>query len=251
MAETIGDEQSGPDHRLSPDRLETIVTWAAILWVTLVAIVDEFNGGRFGLIGFLAIGPFIAVAFASPRRTALVGLYATILSLVLTTPPRQYDELNHLLRVLTLVASTGVAIWISSLRSQRNQQLSSARTATRNERRRRVAAETAQRMQAMARALTTAADPAQVADAVFAALRDELDVDAAIFATTDERGNLKAHRQFRLRLRATRRRSFGGPRSGWGHRRRDAPAGGAHCRIDLGPGSRLAEHRSVDAGHAL
>ncbi len=37
-------------------------------------------------------------------------------------------------------------------------------------------------MQAMARALTTAADPAQVADAVFAALRDELHVDAATFA---------------------------------------------------------------------
>ncbi len=196
MAQIDGDERSGPERRLSPDRLETLVTWAALLWVTLVAIVDELNGGKFGLIGFLAIGPFIAAAFASPRRTALVGLYATVLSLVLTTPPRQFDQLNHLFRVLTLVASSGVAIWISSLRSERNQQLSSARTATRNERRRRVAAETAQRMQAMARALTTAADPAQVADAVFAALRDELDVDAAIFATIDERGNLKAHRQF-------------------------------------------------------
>ena len=51
-------------------------------------------------------------------------------------------------------------------------------------------------MQAMARALTTAADPAQVADAVFAALRDELHVDAAIFATTNERGALRTHRQF-------------------------------------------------------
>ena len=79
-------------------------------------------------------------------------------------------------------------MWISYLRGQRNVQLWTARSETRNERRRRVAAETAQRMQAMARALTTAADPAQVADAVFAALRDELQVDAATFALLDERG---------------------------------------------------------------
>ena len=176
--------------------METVVTWVAVVWVSGVAIVDEIYGGKFGLIGFLAIGPFIAAAFASPRRTAWVGLYATIFSLVLTTPPRQYGQFNHLLRVLTLVASSGVAIWLSRLRIQRTQQLSSARSETRNERRRRVAAETAQRMQAMARALTTAADPAQVAEAVFAALRDELQVDAAIFATTNQRGALHAHRQF-------------------------------------------------------
>ena len=179
-----------------PDRTEAVVTWVAMVWVSGVAIVDEIYGGKFGLIGFLAIGPFIAAAFASPRRTALVGAYATFFSLVLSTPPRQYGQFNHLLRVLTLVASSGVAIWISDLRTNGNVQLWSARTATRNERRRRVAAETAQRMQAMARALTTAADPAQVADAVFAALRDELHVDAAIFATTNERGVLRAHRQF-------------------------------------------------------
>jgi GAF domain-containing protein len=186
----------GDERRPAPDRMETAVTWVALVWVSAVAIVDEVYGGKFGVIGFLAIGPFIAAAFASPRRTALVGLYATVLSLALSTPPRQYGQFNHLLRVLLLVFSSGVAIWISRLRTERNVQLWSARTATRNERRRRVAAETAQRMQAMARALTTAADPAQVADAVFAALRDELHVDAAIFATSNERGVLRAHRQF-------------------------------------------------------
>ena len=91
--------------------------WVALVWVSGVAIVDEVYGGEFGLIGFLAIGPFIAAAFASPRRTALVGLYATVFSLVLSTPPRQYGQLNHLLRVLMLVASSGVAVWISSLRT--------------------------------------------------------------------------------------------------------------------------------------
>src|ERR1700730_4927698 len=146
--------------------MESVVTWVALVWVSGVAIVDEVYGGAFGLIGFLAIGPFIAASFATPRRTALVGLYATVFSLVLSTPPRQYGQL-----------------W-------------SARRATGPERRRRVAAETAQRMQAMARALTTAADPAQVADAVFAALRDELQVDAATCALLSDSGQLRTLHRF-------------------------------------------------------
>jgi GAF domain-containing protein len=168
----------------------------ALLLVSIVAIIDAIYGGKFGLIGFLAIGPFIAAAFAGPRRTALVGLYATFFAAVLSTPPRQYDQLNHVLRVLFLAASSGIAFWIAYLRVQRNQQLWSARTETRIERRRRVAAETTQSMQALARALTTSADPAQVADAVFGALRDELDVDAAAFTTTNDRGVLCIHRRF-------------------------------------------------------
>jgi GAF domain-containing protein len=196
VAESEGETPLADERHPAQDRMEMVVTWIAVVWVSGVAIVDEVYGGKFGLVGFLAIGPFIAAAFASSRRTALVGIYATFFSLVLSTPPRQYGQFNHLLRVLTLVVSSGVAIWISRLRTERNVQLWSARTATRNERRRRVAAETAQRMQVMARALTTAADPAQVADAVFAALRDELRVDAAIFATTNERGVLRTHRQF-------------------------------------------------------
>ncbi len=178
------------------DRTETIATVAALLLVSAVAIVDEVFAGKFGLLGFLAIGPLLLAAFASPRRTAAVGLLAVFFSLVLTTPPRQYDQLNHVLRVATVVALSSMAVWIAHLRSQRSVQLWNARTETRNERRRRVAAETAQRMQVMARALTTAADPAQVADAVFAALRDELRVDAATFATTTERGVLQAHRRY-------------------------------------------------------
>jgi GAF domain-containing protein/anti-sigma regulatory factor (Ser/Thr protein kinase) len=195
MAEPEGEDPRGP----TPpkwDRTELLSTTVALLWVSIVALVDAVFGGKFGLIGFLAIGPFIAAAFAGVRRTALVGLYATFFSLILSTPPHQYGQFNHLLRVLTLLISSGVAVWIAHLRTQRSQQLRSARTETRNERRRRVAAETAQSMQALARALTTSADPAQVADAVFGALRDELHVDAAIFATTNDRGVLCVHRRF-------------------------------------------------------
>ena len=168
----------------------------ALLWVSTVAIVFAVYGGNVSLVGFLAIAPFIAAAFARPSRVLIVGLLAAFFALVISTPPHSYGELNHTLRVVTQLAATAVAMWISYLRGQRNVQLWTARSETRTERRRRVAAETAQRMQAMARALTTAADPAQVADAVFAALRDELRVDAATFAISAERGRLRTLRRF-------------------------------------------------------
>jgi len=178
------------------DRAEAVATLIALLWVSTAAIVFAIYGGNISLVGFLAIAPFIAAAFARPSRVLIVGLLASFFALVISTPPHSYGGLNHTLRVVSQLAATAVAMWISYLRGQRNVQLWTARSETRNERRRRVAAETAQRMQAMARALTTAADPAQVADAVFAALRDELHVDAATFALIGDRGRLHTLRRF-------------------------------------------------------
>ncbi len=129
-----------------------MATLVALVWASTVAIVFAVYGGNVSLVGLLAISPFIAAAFARPSRVALVGLLATFFALVISTPPRSYGELNHTLRVVTMLAATAVAMWISYLRGQRNVQLWTARSETRNERRRRVAAETAQRMQTMARA---------------------------------------------------------------------------------------------------
>ena len=173
-----------------------MATLVALIWASTAAIVFAVYGGNVSLVGVLAISPFIAAAFARPSRVALVGILTAFFALVISTPPHNYGELNHTLRVVTMLAATAVAMWISYLRGQRNVQLWTARSETRNERRRRVAAETAQRMQTMARALTTAADPAQVADAVFAAMRDELRVDASTFALLDDWGALHTLRRF-------------------------------------------------------
>ena len=195
MAESEEDLLETPSSERA-DRAEAIATLAALVWVGTSAVVLAVYGGNISLIGVLAIGPFIACSFARPLRVALVGGLATFFALVISTPPHSYGTLNHLLRVLTQIAATALAMWISYLRGKRNLQLWTARSETRNERRRRVAAETAQRMQAMARALTTAADPAQVADAVFAALRDELHVGAATFALVGDSGQLRTLRRF-------------------------------------------------------
>ncbi len=192
-----GDEELSATGRTARvDRAEAVATLVALVWASAVAIVFAVYGGNVSLVGLLAISPFFAAAFARPSRVALVGLLSAFFALVISTPPHSYGELNHTLRVVTMLAATAVAMWISYLRGQRNVQLWTARSETKNERRRRVAAETAQRMQTMARALTTAADPAQVADAVFAAMRDELGVDASTFALLDERGSLHTLRRF-------------------------------------------------------
>ena len=44
-------------------------------------------GGNISLVGFLAIAPFIAAAFARPSRVALVGILATFFALIISTPP--------------------------------------------------------------------------------------------------------------------------------------------------------------------
>ena len=196
MPETGEDDLQATPRSHRADRAEAVATLVALLWVSAVAIAFAIYGGNISLVGFLAIGPFIAAAFARPSRVLIVGLLAAFFALVISTPPHSYGELNHTLRVVTQLAATALAMWISYLRGQRNVQLWTARSETRYERRRRVAAETAQRMQAMARALTTAADPAQVADAVFAALRDELHVDTATFALIGEDGQLRTLRRF-------------------------------------------------------
>ncbi len=192
-----GDEELSPTPRNARgDRAEAVATLVALVWASTVGIVFAVYGGNVSLVGLLAISPFIACVFARPSRVALVGVVTAFFALIISTPPHTYGELNHTLRVVTMLAATAVAMWISYLRGQRNVQLWTARSETRNERRRRVAAETAQRMQTMARALTTAADPAQVADAVFAAMRDELHVDASTFALLDEWGTLHTLRRF-------------------------------------------------------
>jgi GAF domain-containing protein len=178
------------------DHSEVLATLIAVLWVSTSGILFAVFGGNISLVGILAIGPFIAAPFARPRLVLLVGLLAAFFALIIGTPAHSYGGLNHTLRVVTQLAATAIAMWISHLRGQRDVQLWRARTETRTERRRRVTAETAQRMQTMARALTTAADPSQVADAVFAALRDELRVDAAIFAVHNHRGELRTLRRF-------------------------------------------------------
>jgi CDP-diglyceride synthetase len=130
-----GDEElSNTPRNARGDRTEAIATLVALAWASTVAIVFAVYGGNVSLVGLLAISPFIAAAFARPSRVALVGILTAFFALVISTPPRSYGELNHTLRVVTMLAATAVAMWISYLRGQRNVQLWTARSETRTER---------------------------------------------------------------------------------------------------------------------
>jgi CDP-diglyceride synthetase len=109
-----GDEQLSPNPQSARgDRTEAVATLVALVWASTVAIVFAVYGGNVSLVGLLAISPFIAAVFARPSRVALVGILAAFFALVISAPPRSYGELNHTLRVVTMLAATAVAMWIS------------------------------------------------------------------------------------------------------------------------------------------
>ena len=123
-----GDEQLQVSARSGrADRAEAVALLVALVWASTVAIVFAVYGGNVSLVGLLAISPFIAAPFARPSRVALVGILAAVFALVISTPPHSYGELNHTLRVVTMLAATAVAMWISYLRGQRNVLLWTAR----------------------------------------------------------------------------------------------------------------------------
>jgi anti-sigma regulatory factor (Ser/Thr protein kinase) len=198
VAGRSGDSHEGTSESAAPDRAEALATAAAVLSVCAVALIDGLFSGKFGLLGFMFIGPFIAAAFAGPRRTAMVGALVIFFAVVLTTPPRQYDQLNHLLRVTTAIALALVALWISHLRTQRGIALVTARSETREERRRREAAETAQWMQAVdrerltllsevTRLLSSSLDPNMVMQRTMSLVVGRL-ADAAVVHVPGEQG---------------------------------------------------------------
>jgi hypothetical protein len=112
-----GDEQlSTTPQSARVDRAEAVATLLALVWASTVAIIFAVYGGSVSLVGLLALSPFIAAPFARPSRVALVGILTAFFALVISTPPHSYGQLNHLLRVVTMLAATAVAMWISYLR---------------------------------------------------------------------------------------------------------------------------------------
>ena len=70
MSETGEEELQATARSHRADRAEAIATLLALLWVSTVAIVFAVYGGNVSLVGFLAIAPFIAAAFARPSRAS-------------------------------------------------------------------------------------------------------------------------------------------------------------------------------------
>jgi PAS domain S-box-containing protein len=89
----------------------------AALLVVALAILDLLTGKHIVIVPLYVLGPLIAAMAAGPRATAAVGTLASVLGAVLLL--RQHESTGQdLVRLVTVVAGSGVAVWIAVLRSR-------------------------------------------------------------------------------------------------------------------------------------
>ncbi|MGE5829246.1 MAG: serine/threonine-protein phosphatase, partial [Micromonosporaceae bacterium] len=95
-------------HSISPEaRTGTSVALAAIAFICLIEAAD---GPAAHVVGFLAIAPFLAAAFAPWRLVVGVGVIATGLgALFLSLDPAGFD-MTGAIRLGTMIAATAGAV---------------------------------------------------------------------------------------------------------------------------------------------
>jgi serine phosphatase RsbU (regulator of sigma subunit)/PAS domain-containing protein len=94
-----------------------VVTGIAV--ATVIALIDSFASRDALFIGVLVVGPLLTSFGASARSTALVGVYAVILGLVVGLVHDVFLELDeHLTRVATIVVGGAIAVWIARARNR-------------------------------------------------------------------------------------------------------------------------------------
>ena len=79
----------------------------AVLVTSAIALLDAWTGARAILLGLLIAGPLLAAASLDAQRTAIVGLYALGLAILLGIPDGIFGTTDHLLRCLAV--ATGAA----------------------------------------------------------------------------------------------------------------------------------------------
>ena len=100
---------------------ETRWLWLGLTAATALAVVDVLLSGETILIGLLVVPPLLVAARAGARSTAVVAAYAVLLSIVLGVPDEDFGGVDHLLRVLVVLAGGALAVWIASLRTRAEQ----------------------------------------------------------------------------------------------------------------------------------
>jgi sigma-B regulation protein RsbU (phosphoserine phosphatase) len=95
----------------------------AALLLTVIALVDLAVGRHVVLISFLMVGPFLAVFGSSPRRTLLVGVYATALAVALGPPNQIWGTADHLVRIGVVALGAGIAVGFTRIQTQRDEAL--------------------------------------------------------------------------------------------------------------------------------
>ena len=95
----------------------------AVLVTSAIALLDAGTGGRAVLLGLLIAGPLLAAASLDAQRTALIGLYALGLAVLLGIPNSIVGTTDHLLGCLTVATGGALGAFLAHRRTQQQQLL--------------------------------------------------------------------------------------------------------------------------------
>jgi phosphoserine phosphatase RsbU/P len=95
----------------------------AVLVTSAIALLDAWTGDRAVLLGLLIAGPLLAAASLDAQRTAIVGLYALGLAVLLGIPNAIFGTTEHLLGCLTVVTGGALGALLAHRRTQQEQLL--------------------------------------------------------------------------------------------------------------------------------
>jgi phosphoserine phosphatase RsbU/P len=97
----------------------------AALVTSAVALLDAWTGDAI-LLGLLIAGPLLAAARLDPLPTALVGVYALGLAVLLGVPDGIFATSDHLLRCLGVAVGAALGVLVADRRADRERALARA-----------------------------------------------------------------------------------------------------------------------------
>jgi phosphoserine phosphatase RsbU/P len=95
----------------------------AVLVTSAIALLDAWTGDRAILLGLLIAGPLLAAAGLDAPHTAMVGLYALGLAVLLGIPDGIVGTTQHLLGCLVVATGGGLGTWLAHRRTQQERTL--------------------------------------------------------------------------------------------------------------------------------
>ena len=104
---------------LSPEALAGL--GAAVLLLALITAVEFASGRPANYVGWLAVAPFLAAAFAPWREVVAVGFLAVVLSVVFSVVEHDSgtSAINSAIgRVIGMMMATGLAVVVSAVRQR-------------------------------------------------------------------------------------------------------------------------------------
>jgi phosphoserine phosphatase RsbU/P len=106
-------------------------TGVALAAMALISVIEAADGPAAHVVGFLAVAPFLAAAFAPWRVVVGVGVLATgLCAFFLSMDPGGFD-MTGVIRLSTMTAATAGAVAVSIIRQRQNERFAElARLAT-------------------------------------------------------------------------------------------------------------------------